>query len=609
MNDKVNVLPFAADFAPANEEQWRALVDKVLKGAPFDRLVSKTADGIEILPLTARRPNGPRPVRAQTGRWDALSRIDHLDGPSANEQGQVDLAGGASGLHLVFEGSAGDYGFGLPHAALEQVLEGIDPAGCCLLLDPGKKDNLVANAIADLIDASGLNPASASVSFGLDPVGTLLLAETTGDFSETLAQAVSTTQNLMTRGFAGPFLAADARPVHAAGSGEAQELAYLLASAVCYMRGLEGAGTNLAEARAAIEFRICADADQFLTIAKLRALRRLIARVDEACGLEGRPIRVHAETAWRMMTRNDPWVNVLRATVGVFSAVTGGADSVSVLPYTQALGLPDAQARRLARNIQLVLNEETHLGQVDDAAAGASGIEKLTDDLCIKAWTLFQDIERMGGIASGILSGALADDIATVRKKRQDEIARGRIPLTGTSSFPNLNEEPAPILSASDESWHTRYKHGWRPSRLSDPFEALRRRAIKKAAAGQSVNVFMANMGTVAEHTARSNFAINFLGAGGLSAIGGGGLDSPKQAAESFSASGARIACLCSNDEQYRTQGAAFAQALKDGGARSVLIALRPGENAEAWKAAGVDIFLYQGCNMIETLEAILDCA
>src|SRR5262249_13441721 len=184
------------------------------------------------------------------------------------------------------------------------------------------------------------------------------------------------------KGLTGPFAPADARIVHNAGGSEAQELAYALAVAVAYLRALEAGGVGLDAARGMIYFRFAADADQLLTIAKFRGVRKLWARIEEACGLTPAPAFITAETAWRMMTRRDPHTNMLRATIAVVSAGVAGANAITVLPFTMALGLPDPFARRIARNTQLVLLEESNLARVSDPAAGSGAVEALTDALC-----------------------------------------------------------------------------------------------------------------------------------------------------------------------------------------------------------------------------------
>ena len=251
---------------------------------------------------------------------------------------------------------------------------------------------------------------------------------------------------LAAQGFRGPFAQADGRLIHNAGGSEAQELAYVLAAALAYLRALESGGRELDAARAMIYFRLAADADQFLTVAKFRALRKLWARVENACGLTREPAFLAAETAWRMMTRRDPYVNLLRATLAVFSAALGGADAVTVLPFTMALGLPDRFARRLARNTQIILIEEANLAKVGDPAAGAGGIEDLTDQLCVAAWGLFQDVEKAGGAMAAIEGSLVQTAVAAVSAKREHAVARRIEALTGTSDFPHITEVPVSVL-------------------------------------------------------------------------------------------------------------------------------------------------------------------
>ncbi len=248
--------------------------------------------------------------------------------------------------------------------------------------------------------------------------------------------------------FAGPFAVADGRPVHAAGGSEAQELAFTLASAVAYLRAMEQGGIALDDARRFIYFRLAADQDQFLTIAKFRSLRKLWSRIEQACGLNPRPAFVSAETAWRMMTKRDPHGNIVRGTIAALAAAVGGADAVTVLPFSAALGIPDAFARRVARNTQTILIEEANLHRVADPAAGAGAIEALTDQLCRVAWDLFQSIERAGGVAKALEAGSIQRAVATVRAEREANVARRKDTLIGTSDFPDLTEDKVPILGS-----------------------------------------------------------------------------------------------------------------------------------------------------------------
>ena len=332
--------------------------------------------------------------------------------------------------------------------------------------------------------------------------------------------------------------------IHNAGGSEAQELAFCLAVAVAYLRALEASGIALADARAMIYFRLAADADQFLTIAKFRALRKLWARVQDACGLAPRSTFVAGETAWRMMTKRDPWVNMLRATIATFSAGLGGSDAVTVLPFTAPLGLPDRFARRMARNTQLVLLEESNLARVTDPAAGSGGFEDLTRQLCETAWSLFQDIERAGGIWAALEKGLVQTKVGETRAARQKAIATRKDALTGTSEFPNIHEAPVAVLDAKPvPSPAPTFPDVFEPLpviRLAEPFEALRDRSdaiVKKT--GARPKVFLANLGTVADFSARAMFAKNFFEAGGIEAIGNDGFASHADMASAFKASGA----------------------------------------------------------------------
>ncbi|MDB5631234.1 MAG: Methylmalonyl-CoA mutase, partial [Tardiphaga sp.] len=395
-------LRLAADFAPATYDDWRKLVDGVLKGAPFEKLVSKTYDGLKIQPIYERAHDAaPIAGRAAAAPWQIMQRIDHPDAAKANAQALHDLENGATGLTLVFAGANGARGFGLEATAdtIEKVLGGIFiDAGIALELHAGPQSRMAATHLADYIQQKKIDPAKCDIRFGYDPIGACAAwGQSAYNWWEMAPAVTGAIKTLSAAGFKGPFAVADGRIIHDAGGSEVQELAYVLAVAVSYLRALEDANIPLDVARGMIYARLSADADQFLTMAKFRALRLLWARIEESCGLKPKPLFIAADTAWRMLTQRDPYVNMLRATVATFSAGLGGADAICVLPHTLALGLPDAFARRAARNTQLVLLEESNLAKVSDPAAGAGGIETLTQQLCDAAWAQFQDIEKAGG--------------------------------------------------------------------------------------------------------------------------------------------------------------------------------------------------------------------
>ena len=570
----------SADFPAPSQEAWRAQVDKALKGASFDRLISRTLDGLDIQPLYARACDGRAPLaRAQAQGWRALTRLDHADPHDAAEQARADLEGGAQGLHVVMAGARGAYGFGLPNAAgaLEDALAGVDLAQAGIDLDLGP-DGEAALRLAALAEGQGLAPDSAALSFGLRADDPQLAAR-----AKALAQ----------RGFRGPFAAADARAVHAAGGSPAQELAFALAEAVAILRALEAGGMDVEDARERLVFRMACDADFFLSLCKLRALRLLWARVEDGCGLAPKAARIHAQTGWRMMTRSDPWVNVLRTTAAAFAAGAGGADAISVLPFTQALGLPDAFARRLARNVQLVLSEEAHVARVADPAAGAGGFEALTDALCDKAWTLFQTLERAGSLHAA--TQALGAEIATSCASLRKDVARRKEPITGASVYPDLAEAPQTTLSPLARDW--RGEDAFPAMRLTEAFERLRERSDETLrATGRRPRVFLAALGSLAAASARLDFARGLFEAGGFETCASADF-------ADVAPSGAMLACLCGIDAAYEENGAAAARALKAAGVRRLWIAGRGGAAEAGLRAAGADAFVFAGADILATLE------
>src|SRR3954468_315170 len=451
MTSATEELRLAADFAPASYEDWRKLVDVALKGAPFEKLVGKTYDGLKIEPIYQRAHDAiaiaGRPAAAP---WQIMQRIDHPDAAAANAQALHDLENGASGLTLVFAGANGAYGFGLePTAeAVEKVLEGIFvDAGISIELELGPQSRMAAIHLAEYVKRKGLDPAACDIRFGLDPLGACAVwGSSPYSWSEIVPAVTNAIKGLAALGFKGPFAAADGRVIHDAGGSEVQELAFVLGAGVAYLRAIEAAGVPLEDAQGMIYARLSADADQFLTMAKFRALRLLWARIEQACGLTPKPLFVAADTAWRMLTQRDAYVNMLRATMATFSAGLGGANAITVLPHTPALGLPDPFARRAARNTQLVLLEESNLAKVSDPAAGAGGLETLTRELCGAAWAQFQEIEKAGGVFAALEQNLIQRKVAATRALREANIATRKEVMTGATEFPNLHEAQVAVL-------------------------------------------------------------------------------------------------------------------------------------------------------------------
>jgi len=443
----------ASAFAAADRARWLSLVEKTLAGASFeDAMVGRSDDGLRIDPL-AERPSTVTPVTRQNpaAPWTIVQRCDDPDLGRANRQALDDIAGGATGLSLVFEGAPNAFGYGLPDTpdVFDRVLDGIALNRVHLRVDPHPASRAMADRLVAFLTKRRADPARLSLSFGIDAAaifaGTGRLRMSIDALKASMPQSLS---HFFALGVPGILLEADGRVFHNAGATEAQELGAMLAGGVAHLRLFEQARQALVYAAPHIGFCISVDQDQFLSMAKIRAIRKLWARALKICAIPEAPALIHAETSYRMIAARDPETNILRSTLAAFAAGAGGADTISVLPHTIAHGLPEAAARRIARNKQLVLQAESHVDFVADPAAGAGGIEALTDALCDAAWQEFQRIESEGGILACVAAGHLQTRIVAARQARARSYRRGERTIVGTTKFAPPSDAPAATLDA-----------------------------------------------------------------------------------------------------------------------------------------------------------------
>ncbi len=516
-----------ATFPSTDAAAWRKRVDAALKGEAFEKLASSTFEGLKIEPLYPRAAERNRALRQKSGAWTISQRMDHPEATAANEIALVDLENGAGALTLCISKAESGRGFGLDIAGesdLDAALQNIELDLISLRLDAGDRASEIAAWFGFLAHKRRLTAAALNVDFGLDPIGVFARSGAVADASAGIGRtAERLRRTLRASGFSGRLMLADGRPYHEAGAGEAQELAAALATGLAYLRLLEANGASLEEARDDIAFLLVADADEFLTLAKFRALRRLWACVEAACGLAAKPVRLHAETAFRMMTRQDPWVNICRATTAAFAAGLGGADVITVLPFTLALGLPDDFARRIARNTQLLLLEEANVAAVADPAAGSGGFEALTGQLCERAWSLFQRFEKAGGMIESLKAGLPQEEIAATAARRREAIARRVLPITGVSTFPDLAATPVRALAVAPvppPETPMPALSGCIPlaaHRDAEPFESLRTASDAAfARTGARPKLFLANLGPLETFSPRATFAIDFFETAGI---------------------------------------------------------------------------------------------
>lgn len=566
----------------------RNLADDAPDSDVWAKLTKKTLDGIDIAPLgtpelTSGLADPGLPGQAPFTRgtaaarelqaWDIRGHFIDPDAKLTTEHIMADLENGVNSLWLSV--GTGAIGLDALPAMLDKVFVNLAP----VILDAPSEPLEAAKAFADIINEMDVD-VHPNTNLGADPIGSAFRGhgETSTDVVKPIADIAAALKSRA--------VVVDGTAVHDAGASDVQELAYTLATGVAYLRILVAAGYSVDRAADLLEFRYAATDEQFTTIAKFRAARRLWNRVAELSGVgaNSRAQLQHGVTSRPMMSKYDPYVNMLRTTLAAFAAGVGGATSVTVLPFDAALGLPEAFSRRIARNTSSLLIEEAHVSKVTDPAGGAHAVEKLTDDLARAAWEAFGAIEAAGGIATVIAGGTLAAQVAETVEHRTKDIATRKRPLTGVTEFPNLHEE-LPARRAYPDGFPDVARYG-------ADFEALR---DDRAA----TPVFLATMGPIAAHTARATFAANLFAAGGIDTVTAGataGVDDVIAAYAASSTEGAGrgpVVCLIGNDGAYAEWGADLITALRGAGAQWVVLAGKADLDVDESVAVGVDALAF----------------
>lgn len=678
-----------SEFPAVSYESWRAQVEKDLKGADFEkRLLTRTPEGITVQPLyTAQHTaaaeaqnaigfaglapyrRGPKPFGSYGAHWDLCTEQISPNPRMAAQEIAEDLSGGATSLWLRFDvhsrtgDAARNVADGLQCdnlAQLDELLAPVNLETTQLRLDAGGNVALAALHIA-LGVLKDANPARLAGSLGCDPIGALARD---GSLPYDLARARALLTELCAFTAQGyPQLRAavvDSEPYQLAGASAVQELGYALATGLEYLRWNLEAGLGLDETCSQIGFRVPVGSDMFLELAKLRALRVCWAKLVAAHG--GGPnaqnTHIHAVTALGTKTRRDPWVNMLRTTTEAFAAMVGGADAVTTRAFDAALGRSDSFARRIARNAQVILNEEAHVTQVADAAGGSYYVESLTDQLARAAWAVVQDVERQGGMANALGTGHVAQVIEETARTRLQAIAKRSAPLTGVSEFANLSEEPvhrepfgeravvaAPLPSEAAQKAVQQLRAAEPGARFAAAvhagvvgasvgeitralaagssilqltplpvrrpaaaFEALRDRVDRYIASGQPApRAFLCNLGEIPKHKARASYATGFLNAGGLRVVDNEGFADVRAASEAFAAAQTSLVVICGSDDQYPEWIPTLVPELRARGAKQIIVAGRPGDRQASDEQAGVTGFIFMGTDVVASLQQLLD--
>jgi methylmalonyl-CoA mutase len=659
--------PLTADFAPLGRSDWDALARSSRETLPPEGLTSRTLDGIERQPVyfpegglpdaAFSSPGAPPFLRGANASgaarhgWDLRPVRAEATPEECNRAVLDDLEGGATSIEIRFAAPGTEGGLRVTGLKdLDRALVGVHLDAIGLGLDAGVSFAAAAAAVVALLRRRGLELRDQRVSFGADPLGALARC---GELPQGAARAPDELAELaafVVAEMPGATAArADGSLYHDAGASDAQELACVLATGVAYLRALTAGGLSVDHAFRQVEIAVSLGTDLFGGIAKLRAARRLWARVGEECGVTqdtAAAMRLQARAGRRMLSTRDPLLNVLRISAAAFAAAAGGARTITTPAFDELGDAPSDLGRRLARNAQLILAEEAHLYRVIDPAGGSWYVEHLTEELCEHAWDRFRQLELRGGILAVLEDSSLARELAATATELERGVAtRGRT-LVGVNRFASLaaastsqplerlegtvSAAPLPIPSRPFQELVESWLSGAPPlggelggagegsrttvaklstRRSARPFEALRARSDRwREETGTRPRVFLAALGNPRDHAARADWARDLLAAGGLETVDSDGRADPVALAAAFSESGTPIALLCSSDERYAELGEAAARALREAGARRLLLAgaLRDQPDLERrLRDAGVDALVHEGGDTLAALRGI----
>ena len=687
------------EFTPPTDEEWKAACEALLKGAPFEKkMFTKTYEGITFDPMYTRKhtedilPKGVMPGMGDYLRgvdaagyigkpWGIAQACDETLPAENNELLRHEHDKGATIYHIVLDTASrtgvdarqaetvGDTGTSVTTVEdMHVLLTGLDLAKFPLYVYAGANAVPLLALVAAARRASGEDMAEVHGIVGADPIGALaadgkLPASLDAHYDSLAAAARWATVNaphLRT-----VFVRSDV--YSNGGANDVQEVASVLATATAYLRALCERGLTIDEAASQIAFAFSMGANFFLQIAKLRAVRPLWAQIVGAFGgsAEAQKMRIHARPALFFKTIYDPYVNMLRNTTEIFSGVVGGIDSFESAPFDEPIRKGDEFSRRIARNVQIMLQEEFGLLQPIDPAGGSWAVETLTRQMKEKIWAEFQRIEKEGGIIAALRAGSLQESVAAVLAARFKNADLRRDRIVGNNMYPNMTETLletraedtaalkaqrtadidaylsdidvkhlgealaslrqahsvdnaveaalagatiAELMTAVTEGNGAETVTAIAPHRWSERFEALRQRTEEyKAEKNDNVKIFLANMGPIPQHKARADFTTGFLQVGAFEVLGNDGFKTVEEAADAARASGADAVVICSTDATYPEIVPALAPKLHEvlPKARVFLAGAAPKDLLETYKEAGIDEYISVRANCYEILESL----
>jgi methylmalonyl-CoA mutase len=657
-----------ADFKTPTYEEWKNAALQLLKGKPFDKIMlTDTYEDILIKPIYNQddwqanealpgRPGslrGARPKGYRQNSWRILQKSDAANSFVFNEQTKEALTNGQNAVYLkVGEKGLNDFSI-FNQQDLTTALKEIDVEKYPVYIDAGLSSVPLMAMFLNELEAQKVDMEKVSGALFFDPLGILTKQ---GEFPGGLENAFSSLSELIDplSQKLPKFRLISVSSVHWLNSGAnaVQELAFNLAASAFYIRTFLENHISIDKIAAKLFITFGIGGNFFMEAAKFRAIKPLYYKMMEAFGASenNRKVKLHAETGNWNKTKTDPYVNMLRITTEAFSAVLGGVDALTINPFDHISCGSTAFSRRVSRNLHYVLKEESNLDKIIDPAGGSWYVESLSETLSQKAWSLFQEIEKAGGMLQALKQGLPQKMVTDVRDQRLENLKTRKDKMIGNNIYANILEEklknenlekntrnqastikegkpsfsldmklqfsamqaafkkgetlPAVLAKLFDPAIVTKLDEPVLESRAGTLFESLRKAADTFAVkTGSRPKVFLSNMGNLKEYKARADFSTGFFELAGFSVIHNAGFSDNEKALAEFEKTEAKVMVICSTDEKYPAFVEALAQKIKQKNTEThIVLAGWPKDHIDAFTKAGVDTFIHLKANAYDIL-------
>ncbi len=618
MDTKVN-LP--QDFPPPKWEEWKQQVTDTLKGADYDKVMkTRTYEGITLEPIYRKEDiagfgfcesepgaapyvRGNDPQKFINEGWKVAQAQVNPDLKALNASLKAELMRGLSMVNLKLKHDDFPGGMVLNSVKdIQSVLDGIDLDAAPLFIQMDIDDQDIFPLLSEYLEALGKPVRDLEGFVGFDPTGEFARKGYLTLPLEDLWQKVS--DAVIVRASRAPKLRCfiiDGTVYETAGASSTQELGFVLSTAIGYIQGMMQTGMDIDTVAPLFAVKLALGSNFFMEIAKIRAFRLLWAEMIKAFGgnTESQKIWIHGKTAGFNKTTYDPYVNMLRTTTESFSAVIGGVDSLETDPFDAMVKADNAFARRIARNQQLILAEESHFAKVVDPAGGCYYIESLTAQIAESAWNFMQELETAGGMIRALKAGKIHDMIAPVAQARIDAVHKRKDVVVGVNMYANQSDEALNLINSFAPDYAGKpvsLEKGALPRRRA----VMHVEELRARVSAQAPKIMLLNMGTVADYKARADFSSGFFQMAGFQVLSEQGFSTVEEAVNAALESQAKAFCICSTDAKYEELVAPLCHKLKPA---TMILAGYPADKIDEYKAGGIDVFIHIRANAYETLK------